>query len=79
MLSMAASSSAISDQAAVAKSITQDNSNSTVHLQINSAPIIITNHQTTNSELPIYNCTNCDIKFDSENSLRVHLQVSPYT
>ena len=23
----------------------------------------------------IYNCTNCDIKFDSESSLRVHLQV----
>ena len=24
-----------------------------------------------------FNCTNCDIKFDSESSLRVHLQVSP--
>ena len=29
-----------------------------------------------NSFLNNYNCTNCDIKFDSESSLRVHLQVS---
>lgn len=30
------------------------------------------------SELPFnnYTCANCDIKFDSESSLRVHLQVS---
>lgn len=28
-----------------------------------------------NSELN-FNCANCDIKFDSESSLRVHLQVS---
>ena len=80
-MSMAASSSAVSDQTAtVAKNlITQPDSNSAVHatIQINSAPIIITNHQTNNSELqPLYNCTNCDIKFDSESSLRVHLQVS---
>ena len=34
------------------------------------------NSSSSNSELTNYNCANCDIKFDSESSLRVHLQVS---
>ena len=92
---MAASSSAVSDQASaiVAKNIVnitqpdqlqiQQNSAAQLHATIlaNSAPLIITaNHpNSTNSELPILNCTNCDIKFDSADSLRVHLQVSPNT
>ena len=32
-------------------------------------------HAPTKAEAIHFSCTNCDIKFDSESSLRVHLQV----
>lgn len=46
----------------------------------NSAEAVATINVNQDSELQfqqqIYTCANCDIKFDSESSLRVHLQVS---
>jgi len=86
---MAASSSAVSDQAsAVAKNITQAESLQAIHIPSinrnshNSAPLPspVSLQNLTNNSADLsstnYNCANCDIKFDSESSLRVHLQVS---
>ena len=87
---MAASSSAVSDQAsAVAKNITQAESlQAAIHIPSinrnshNSAPLPspVSLQNLTNNSADLsstnYNCANCDIKFDSESSLRVHLQVS---
>ena len=87
--SMATSSSAVSDQVStVAKTITQANlphsssiSSQAIHVAAtinrNSATLLSNNSAELLSTTPNnYNCTNCDIKFDSESSLRVHLQVS---
>ena len=86
---MAASSSAVSDQAsAVAKTITQAESLQAIHIPSinrsshNSAPLPspVSLQNLTNNSADLsstnYNCANCDIKFESESSLRVHLQVS---
>ena len=94
---MAASSSAVSDQAsAIAKNVNTQQAESlqqAIHIpgsinqrnnHCNSAPLLpspvsslqnLTNNSADLSSTN-YNCANCDIKFDSESSLRVHLQVS---
>ena len=82
---MAASSSAVSE----AKNITQAESLQAIHIPSinrnshNSAPLLpspVSLQNLTNNSADLsstnYNCANCDIKFDSESSLRVHLQVS---
>ena len=96
---MAASSSAVSDQAsAIAKNVITQQTESlqqAIHIpgsinqrnshHNNSAPLLpspvsslqnLTNNASADLSSTNYNCANCDIKFDSESSLRVHLQVS---
>ena len=96
---MAASSSAVSDQAsAIAKNVITSQQAESLQQAIhipgsinqrnshhNSAPLLpspvsslqnLTNNASADLSSTNYNCANCDIKFDSESSLRVHLQVS---
>ena len=96
---MAASSSAVSDQAstAIGKNVNTQQAESlqqAIHIpgsinqrnsHCNSAPLLpspvsslqnLTNNASADLSSTNYNCANCDIKFDSESSLRVHLQVS---